>query len=61
MASPAKGGARRKKDQEMAASLLKSGIWHGRRFNPWFQGINWPHLDEVGSAAYRRCFNKLPG
>jgi hypothetical protein len=54
VASPAKGGARRKKDQENAAALLKRGIWHGRRFNPWHQGINYPSLQEVGSAAYRR-------
>ncbi|BCO56146.1 hypothetical protein MINTM005_13900 [Mycobacterium intracellulare] len=55
MAAQAKGGARRKKDQEMAAALEKQGIWHGRRFHPWYQGINYPHLSDVGSAAYRRA------
>ncbi|WP_157836719.1 hypothetical protein [Mycolicibacterium phlei] len=38
----------------MAADLVKRGIWHGRRFAPWYQGINYPRLDDVGSAAYRR-------
>lgn len=47
-------GRRSKKDQEMAADLAKRGIFHGRRFAPWSQGINYPSLNEVGSAAHRR-------
>jgi hypothetical protein len=47
-------GKRSKKDQEMSAHLVKMGIWHGRRFAHWTQGINYPSLSEVGSAAYRR-------
>lgn len=51
-------GARRNKDQEMAKMLVANGIWHGKRFNPWNQGINWPDLTQVGSAAYRRTLKK---
>jgi hypothetical protein len=54
MAANAKGGARRKKDQEMAADLVKRGIYHGKRNHPSHQGINYPKLTDVGSAAYRR-------
>lgn len=54
MASPAKGGARRKKDQEMAADLVKRGIYHGYRHAPATQGINYPRLTDAGSAAARR-------
>jgi hypothetical protein len=55
VAANAKGGARRKKDQEMAADLAKRGIYHGKRNAPVTQGINYPHLGDVGSAAYRRA------
>lgn len=54
MAAEAKGGARRRKDQEMAAHLQARGIYHGYRHAPWNQGINYPQLGDVGSAAHRR-------
>lgn len=54
MAAEAKGGARRRKDQEMAAHLVALGIYHGHRSSPWNQGVNYPKSGEVGSAAYRR-------
>lgn len=47
-------GRRRSKNQEMAKYLAQRGIYHGYRHYPWHQGINFPHLGEVGSAAYRR-------
>lgn len=48
------GGAQRAKDQKMAADLAARGIFHGHRSHHYTQGINFPHLGEVGSAAYRR-------
>lgn len=47
-------GKRSAKDAKMSADLLKRGIFHGKRFYHWTQGINYPSLQEVGSAAYRR-------
>ena len=49
-----KGGARKSKDQEMAKDLLKRGIFHGHRSHGWSQGINYPNLNDAGSAAHRR-------
>lgn len=53
-----KGGSRKSKDQEMARDLVKRGIYHGYRSRPANQGINWPHLSDVGSAANRRSKQK---
>lgn len=47
-------GRRSEKDNKMAVDLLKRGIYHGRRFAPWNQGISYPNLNDSGSAAYRR-------
>lgn len=47
-------GRRRNKNQEMAKDLIKRGMPHGYRSWPWNQGINWPSLNDVGSAANRR-------
>lgn len=54
MADQKGGGKRRSKDQEMAKDLVKRGIFHGHRNAPWNQGINYPRLTDVGSAAARR-------
>lgn len=57
MASKTGGGhaaSQRAKDSKMAGDLVKRGIVHGHRSYPWTQGINYPHLGEVGSAAHRR-------
>ncbi len=51
-------GRRRNKNQEMAKDLIRRGIYHGHRFFPWFHGTNYPHLNEVGSAKYRRMSPK---
>lgn len=50
-------GRRRNKNQEMAKDLLRRGYHHGYRHFPWYQGINWPSLNDVGSAANRRRKN----
>lgn len=47
----------RKKDQEMAAYLLSRGIYHGKRTTTPKHN-NYPKMNEVGSAAYRRMKNK---
>ena len=47
-------GRRRNKNQEMAKDLIRRGIYHGYRHWPSTQGINYPHLGDVGSAAARR-------
>lgn len=47
-------GRLRAKNQSMAKDLADRGIYHGKRHHHWTQGINYPSLSEVGSAAYRR-------
>lgn len=47
----------RQKDSKMAADLVKRGIYHGKRFTTPTHN-NYPNLNEVGSAAYRRMKNK---
>lgn len=47
-------GRIRAKNQAMAKMLVERGCYHGYRSYPWFQGINWPNLNDVGSAAARR-------
>jgi hypothetical protein len=58
MAGLASGGGSKgrlkAKNQSMAADLVKHGFYHGHRHHPWTQGINYPKLTDVGSAAYRR-------
>lgn len=54
MADQKGGGSRRAKDQKMAKDLADRGIHHGKRAHPANQGINFPRLQDVGSAAYRR-------
>ena len=50
------GGARlRNKNQEMAKMLASKGIYHGHRFYPWYQGINYPNLGDAGAAKARRA------
>jgi hypothetical protein len=61
VAASERRGANRRKDQEMAADLVKRGIYHGTRHAPWNEGINYPRLTDVGSAAYRRRGRKTPG
>ena len=41
------------KNSKMAADLVARGIWHGRRMTKPSHA-NYPKLNEVGSAAYRR-------
>jgi hypothetical protein len=47
-------GRLRAKNQSMAKDLVERGIYHGKRHHPTTQGINYPSLNDVGSAAYRR-------
>lgn len=47
-------GRRRAKNQEMAKYLKDRGEHHGFRHWPWTQGLSYPRLDQVGSAAHRR-------
>lgn len=49
-----KGGSTRAKDQKMAKDLADRGEYHGYRHAPVTQGINYPRLTDVGSAAARR-------
>ena len=46
-------GAIAKKNTAMAADLIKKGIYHGKRVTSPKHN-NYPNLNEVGSAAYRR-------
>jgi hypothetical protein len=46
-------GAIAKKNQAMAEYLRKMGLYHGKRDSKP-QHNNYPNLNEVGSAAYRR-------
>lgn len=48
------GPAQKAKDQARAKYLVDRGIYHGYRTHHWTQGMNYPRLDEAGSAAYRR-------
>jgi hypothetical protein len=52
------GPAQRAKDQKMAADLVARGINHGHRHYHFTQGISYPKLTDVGSAAYRRLLAK---
>lgn len=54
MADQKGGGSRRAKDQKMAKDLADRGEFHGHRHYPAVQGINYPRLTDVGSAAARR-------
>ncbi len=47
-------GRLRAKNQSMAKDLVDRGIFHGKRHHPVTQGTNYPSLQDVGSAAYRR-------
>lgn len=42
-----------KKNQAMAEFLRKRGIYHGKRETKPLHN-NYPNMNEVGSAAYRR-------
>lgn len=54
MADQGGGGSRRAKDQKMAKDLVARGEFHGYRHSPTTQGINFPRLTDIGSAAHRR-------
>ena len=47
----------RKKNSEMASFLKAKGIFHGKRITTPMHN-NYPPLNQVGSAAYRRMKNK---
>ena len=54
------GKERANKDREMAADLLRRGIWHGRRMTSTnAPTMSFNRCGEVGSAAYRRLMLKL--
>lgn len=55
MAAEAKSGAQRAKDQARAAYMKEKGEYHGYRHSPWYQGMNYPLLTDVGSAEYRKA------
>lgn len=50
-------GAIAKKNNAMAMDLKAKGIYHGKRITKPMHS-NYPNLQDVGSAAYRRLRNK---
>lgn len=49
--------AQKVKSQKMAEDLRKRGFYHGKRSSKPHHN-NYPGIDQVGSAAYRRLMKK---